>query len=173
MNLPQVQSRDGSTQRITLRSHPSYRFWTAVSTDFQVLVGMPSTFMVAARFSLDGRFVETVEWELSERLECGSQKQMFERLPQLVDMEVERFHSSFRVSEREIVIQEFSVPRLAISCSSQPPSWAEFCANPVDFDDDDIANMESVLVEWRRERMCVLNWGQSLFLDGNGNVTSS
>lgn len=155
-----------------LRSHSAYWFYVSKSETLQTIMGLICDRFYSIIFDDRGRLIEVQQRPLKVAPPLSDDVDDFGRLSNAVEKEVLQVRNELGVADAAIRVTRFRVPDVQIGIADLPEDLQEY----VDYravsgcTEEDL---EEALNGWKEESLFVFWWGQSFYVNAEGEVASS
>jgi hypothetical protein len=170
--LPEAYSFRDASFLYPLQSHPPYWFHVGRSDTKQAIIGLLDKKICVIVFSDKGDLIEVQERPLviPPPPSCGADE--LEWLHGILEEEVVQVRRDHDFADEAIRVKRFRLPTLQAGIDDLPDDLQEYLANrgPSSPTEEDL---EEALEGWKEESLFVFWWGQSLYVNSEGMVTSS
>lgn len=155
-----------------LLSHPPYWFHVGRSEAKQAIMGLLGKKFCVIVFSDKGDLIEVQQQPLAAPPSPSRGADELDWLHGIVEREVAEIRAKEGLADETIRVKRFRLPKLQAGIDDLPDDLQEYIADrglssPTEED------LEEALEGWKEESLFVFWWGQSLYVDGEGAVTSS
>lgn len=173
-----AEDEERPDRRYTLQPGQGYFDCGVAADGRQVVMSFFWDGLTALIFSPEGEFLRTEVRPLPQQPEAHPKTGRPLRSPGFeaaVDTALQEWTAELGLETQPVRVARFELPELGLGIEDRPGHFEEFLEAPELYEPDaeERAHIESEIRDWDRAGNFVLYWGNDLWLDGQGNVTSS